>query len=117
MPTAIDNIVDGFPFPTIPPLVGNPTYNTIAEVNLKLSSNAASVQSNLGCGNLGLLQLNVSPALYNTLSVTDFFVPVNPGSATEIPNNSTGSQITELCYDLDTNTTLFNEYDRTDKAI
>ena len=65
MPTAIDKIVDGFPFPTILPIIGTPTYNTINEVNLKLNSNAPSVQSNLGCGTLGLLQLTVSPTVYN----------------------------------------------------
>ena len=96
MPTAIDKIVDGFPFPTIPPIVGNPTYNTIAEVNLKLNSNSASVQSNLGCGTLGLLQLTVSPAVYNNLYATPFIVPINPGSSPYIPANSTGAQITEL---------------------
>ena len=85
MPTAIDKIVDCFPFPTITPIVGNPTYNTIAEINLKLNSNSASVQSNLGCGTLGLLQLNVSPAIYNTLSVTPFVLLVNPGSVPIIP--------------------------------
>ena len=80
MLTAIYNIVDGFLFPTIPPIVGTPTYNTIVEVNLKLNSNAASVQSNLGCVTLGLLQLTVSPANYNTFSSIAFIVPVNPGS-------------------------------------
>ena len=85
MPTAIDNIVDGFLFPTILPIFGTPTYNTIAEVNLKLNSNAASVQSNLGCGTLWLLQLTVSPAVYNTVSTIAFIVTFNP--------NSTGAQI------------------------
>ena len=117
MPTAIENIVNGFTFPTIPPIVGTPTYNTIAEVNLKLNSKAASVQSNLSCGTLGLLQLTVSPTVYNTLSVPAFFVPVNPGSAPDIPTNSTGSQITELRYDFDTAAALFNKYDRTNKAL
>ena len=116
MPTAINKIVDGFPFPTIPPIIVTPTYNTIAEVNLKLNSNAASVQSNLGCGTLSLLQLTVSPALYNTLSITAFVVPVNPGSAPDIPANSTVAQITELHYDFDTAAALFNEYDRTDRT-
>ena len=60
MPTYIDKIVDGFPFPTIPPIFGTPTYNIIAEFNFKLNSNSASVQSNLGCGTLVLLQLTVS---------------------------------------------------------
>ena len=55
MPTSNDKIMDDFPFPTISPIVGTPTYHTISEVNLKLNSNASSVQSNLGCGTLGLL--------------------------------------------------------------
>ena len=78
MPTAINKIVDGFPFPTILPIVGTPTYNTIAEVNLKLNSNSAYVQSNLGCGTLGLLQLTVSPAIYNPFSSIAFIVPSTP---------------------------------------
>ena len=100
MTTAIDKIVDGFPFPMIPPIFWTPTYNTIAKVNLKLNSNVASVQSNLYCGTLGLLQLTVSPAVYNTLSSTAFIVNVNPGSEPIIPDNSTGAQITKLCYKL-----------------
>ena len=102
MPTAIDKIADGFTFPTIPPTIGTPTYYTIAKVNLKLNSNSASVQSNLGCGTLGLIQLTVSPTVYNTFSSVTFIVPINPGSVLIIPSNSTGSQITELCYDFDT---------------
>ena len=117
MPTAINKIVDGFPLPTIPPIIGTPTYNTIAEVNLKLSSNSASVQSNLGCGTLGLLQLTVSPAVYNTLSVTSFVVTVNPGSVPIILANPSGAQTTELCYAFDTDAVFFNKYDRTDKAL
>ena len=117
MPTAIGKIVDGFLFPTIPPIVGTPTYNTIAEVNLKLNSNSASVQYNLGCSTLGLLQLTVSPAVYNTLSSTAFIVPIKPGSVTIISANSTGAQITELCYAFDTASALFNKYDRTNKAL
>ena len=117
MPTSIDKIVDGFPFPTIPPIVGTLTYNTIFEVNLKLNLNSASVQSDLGCGNLGLLQLTVSPAVYNTLSFTAFIMPVNPGSVPIIPANSTGAQITKLCYAFYTASALFNEYNRTNKAL
>ena len=88
MPTAIKKIVDSFPFPTIPSIFGTPTYNTIAEVNLKLKSNSASVQSNLGCGTLGLLQLTVSPAVYNNLLYIPFIVPFNPGSKLKCPQLS-----------------------------
>ena len=110
-------MVDSFPFSTIPLIVGTPTYNTIAKVNLKINSNSASVQSNLGCVTLGLLHLTVSPAVYNTLSFIPFIVPVNPGSIPIITDNSTGAQITELCYAFDIASALFNEYDRTDKAL
>ena len=99
------------------PIVGNPTYNSIAEVNLKLNSNAASFQSNLGCRTLSLLHLTVSPAVYNTLSYIAFIVPVNPGFEPIIPANSTSAQITELRYAFDTASALFNNYDRTDKAL
>ena len=109
MPTAIDKIVDGFPFPTIPPIFGTPTYHTISEVNFKLNSNAASVKSNLGCGTLGLLQLTVLPVVYNTLSVTAFVMTINLGSSPDIPANSTGAQITKICYAFDTGAALFNE--------
>ena len=34
---------------------------------------------------------NVSPPVYNTLSHTDFIVPINPGSVPIIPANSTGT--------------------------
>ena len=117
MSTTIDKIVYGFPFQTIPPIVGTPTYNTIAEVNLKLNSNPASIQSNLGCGTLGLLQLTVSPAVYNTFLSNAFIVPINPGSVLIISANSTGAQITKPRYAFDTASALFNKYDRTDKAL
>ena len=63
MPSSIKNIMDGFPFPTIDPIIGTSDYESIAEIHLKLNLNAASIQSNLGCGTFGLLILTVSPAV------------------------------------------------------
>ena len=117
MPTAIDKIVDGFPFPTISPIIGSPKYETISKVHLKLNSNAASVQSNLGCGTLGLLHLTVSPAVYATLSATTFIAPVNPGADPTIPSITSGPQITNLQYSHEVSTAVFNKYDQTDKAL
>ena len=71
MPSTIDKIVEGFPFPTIDPIIGEPNYEKIAEVHLKLNSNAASVQSNLGCGTLGLLYLTLKPAVYATVAANN----------------------------------------------
>ena len=109
--------MDSFPFPTIPPIIGTPTYNTIAEVNLKLNPNSASVKSNLGCVILGLLQLTVSPAVYNTLFSIASIVSVNPGYLPIIPANSTDAQITKLRYASENASKLFNEHNCTNKAL
>ena len=88
--------MDGFPFPTIDPIIGTPDYESIADIHLKLNSNAVSVQSNLGCGTLGLLFLTVSPAVYATLSTTEFVPPDNPVPKPIIPTGSTGAAIANL---------------------
>ena len=117
MPTTIDKIVDSFPFQTINPIVGTPTYQTIAEAHLKLNSNAASVHSNIGDGALGLIYLTLSPAVYNTLSATVFLAPVNPGASAVVPAGSTAAQISELHYAHTIAETVLHDYDRTDKAL
>ena len=66
MPSLIKKTVDIFPFPTINPIVRTPDYESIADIDLGLNSNAVSVQSNLGCRTLGLLILTVFPAVYAT---------------------------------------------------
>ena len=115
MPSSIENFVDRFPFPTINPIIGTPDYKSIADIHLKLNSNAASVQSNLGCGTLGLLFLTVSPAVYATLSTTKFVLPVNPGPEPIIPTGST--PIADLRYHHTTSTKIFTKYENTDKAL
>ena len=50
MPTAINKSLDGFLLPKIAPIIEDLNYETIAEGHLKLNSNAASVQLNLGWG-------------------------------------------------------------------
>ena len=109
--------MDGFPLFTISPIIGAPNYEKIVEVHLKLNSNAASVQSNLGCGTLGLLHITVSPAVYTTLLSTTFIAPVNPIAEPTIPLIVLGSHITNLQYIHDVATAVFNEYDRTEKAL
>ena len=117
MPSSIKKIVDGFPFPMIDPIIGTPDYKRITDIHLKLNSNAASVQSNLGCGTLGLLFLTVSPVVYATLSTTMFVLPVNPGPEPIIPTGSTGAVIADLRYHHTEATKIFTEYENTDKAL
>jgi hypothetical protein len=117
MPSTLDRIIESFPHPTIMPIVGQPTYETLAEVHLKLNTNAASVQSHLGNGLLGLLYLTVSPAVYNTQSAVNFTPPANPGPSPIIPANSTGPQIADIRRQHDIATALYKQYDATDKAL
>jgi hypothetical protein len=117
MPTDIDKIVDGFPHPTITPIIGIPTYESIAELNLHLNANAASVQSNLGDGQLGLLALTVSPAIYNTLSAIAFIPPANPGTTPNIPPNTTAAVTATIVRQHNTDSILFREYRATDNAL
>ena len=109
--------MDSFLFPTISLIIGALNYEKISEVNLKLNSDAASVQSNLGYGTLGLLHLTVSPVVYVTLLATAFIDPVNPGAEPTIPLIMSGPQITNLRYVHDVATSVFNEYNLTDKAL
>ena len=117
MPTDIDKVVDGFPHPTVVPILGVPNYESIAALNLKLNANAASVQSNLGDGLLGLLYLTITPAEYNTLSAIAFEPPANPGSAPEVPDDATDNQIAAIVRTHSTALQLFREYTATDKAL
>ena len=99
------------------PIIGTPDYESIADIHLKLNDNAASVQSNIGCGTLGLLFLTVLPAVYATLSTTTFVPPVNPGPEPSIPTGSTGAAIADLRYQYTKATKIFTEYENTDKAL
>ena len=113
----IENNLEGFPFQTIDPIFGAPTYKKIAKVHLKLNSNAASVHSNLGNGTLGILYLTLSTAVYSNLFSTNFALTVNPGAAPMIPTGSTVPQKYDLRYAFTTSEKLFTEYYCTDKAL
>jgi hypothetical protein len=117
MPSDHDVIIVGFPHPTIPPILGVPTYATIADTHLKLNANAASVFSSLGDGAHGLLALTVSVAVYNTQSAIAFVAPTNPGPQPNIPNGLTGNQIAAATRTHTENHRLWKEYLATDKAL
>ena len=73
-----EKILEKFPYPTIQPITGKPSYDTLAAVHLKLNTNAALVHSNRGNRQLEYLALTVKDAVYNTLSPIPFIIPVNP---------------------------------------
>ena len=111
------DILEGFPHPTITPVIGIPTYESIADLNLKLNANAASVHSNLGDGAHGLLALTIDPAVYNTISPILFVPPANPGVNPLIPALSTNAIITKLTRQHSSSLKTWQEYQSTDKAL
>jgi hypothetical protein len=118
MPQEHDNNINAFLHPSIPPILGIPSYSTIAELHLKLNANAASVFSSLGDGSThGLLALTVSDTIYNMPSATPFVHPVNPGPQPIIPAGATGPQILAITRDHTKTHQIWKEYLTTDKNL
>ena len=115
--STIDRIFENISFPTILTIVGEPNYETIAEVHFKLNANSASIQSNFGDGHLGLLFLTVSPAVYNTLSTTAFVPPVNPSATAIITAGATAAATANERWSFTDATALFKKYDSVDKFL
>jgi hypothetical protein len=99
MVAKMDPIAEVFPHPLLPPIIGIPTYELIAELHIQLKGNAASVQSNLGDGQPGLLH------------------PVNPGTTPNIPAGTTAAVASRLVRQFSYDTIIFREYNATDNAL
>ena len=80
MPMSLEKIVVYFSHPTVPPIVGQPSYKMISELKLKLNTDVASIYSHRGDGRLGLLYLTLKPEVYNTQSATQFGASSQPRS-------------------------------------
>ena len=82
-----------------------------------LNTNAASIHSNRGNGQLGLIFLTLSGAVYATLSSTPFVPPVNPGQNPDMTLGVTGPQIAEIRRKHKEALDEFTTYNNTDKAL
>ena len=116
-PTSEEKILENFTHTTIEPIIGKPTYETLASVHLKLNTNAASVHLHHGNGQLGYLALTVKEAVYNTLSSMPFIPPTNPGQHPTILPGATGLQIADIRRQHDKAFEEFKTYSNTDKAL
>jgi hypothetical protein len=116
--TSVEAFIESFPHPIIPPIEGLPTYESITDVTRLLNTNAASVHSELGGGQLGHLALTISPAIYATLSAIPFVEPANPGPVPIlVPNVGTAVQIQGLIRDHKESLRLWREYNNVDAAL
>ena len=114
---SVDAIRDSFPFPTIPSLTGQPTYESIRAFHMKLKSNAASIPSTLGGGNHGLLGLVLAGPTYQLFTGHAFALPINPGAVPVIPAGATAAHTGEIVRQHAENLRIFQETQRTDQAL
>ena len=117
MPSALDKIMESFPHPTVSPIFGQSSYETIAELQLKMNTNSASIYSHRGNGRIGLLFLTVKPAVYNTQSTVTFDPSKNPGQNHTIPTGSTVLQIADIRRRHKDQFDEFQTYQQTDRTL
>ena len=113
MSSALDKIVKSFLHPTATPIVRQPSYEKITELQLKLNTNAASIYSHRGNGRLGLLFFMVKPAVYNTQATETIDPPTNPGQ-------NTGSTSLQIAYIRRRHKDQFDDfqtYQQTDQTL
>ena len=75
-------------FPRNPPrIVGMPSFDTLRTLEKAIKANASSVQSDLGGGAHGHLELVLDDATYHNLTGQHYIRPAHPG-ALNIPNGT-----------------------------
>ena len=108
MPTIdINKIIIGFPRPTVDPIIGLPSYDTIKDLHVQLNANTASVFNNLGYGQHDFLRLTVSDAQYNSVSAIPFVQSMNPGLTAPSDLNAIASHIKQAIDKRELQTELF----------
>ena len=116
----IESVISAFPYASIKPIVGAPTYESINEVATLLKANASAIHTENGGGQLGYLALTVSPAVYALLAPnTPFVIPVNPGATPPALANAnpTAAQITENIRQHAARLSLFRHYNTVNSAL
>jgi hypothetical protein len=90
----VEDIIVSFPHPILPPVQGEPDYQTIHAIRKSLQANSRAIDTHLGGGTLGHLGLIVSDASYAMIAPetdagpTLWASPTSPGRA---PANTDGT--------------------------
>ena len=112
-----DRIIEGFPYQTITPVVGQICFETITLIGFFLSNNAESIISHHGNGTLGLLWFTVSDAVYNTLFLVPFIPPLNTGTIPVVPAGSIQFQINSIADLHKREAATFKDFGNTDQVF
>ena len=115
--TTVESVLESFPNPRVPPIVGRPTQQSIQALTQLLYENAASVYSALGGGAHGHLGVIMNAVQYNTLVGANYIAPLNPGGTPVIPAGSTGPQIQRIQAQFRNETELYKLHTNVDGAM
>jgi hypothetical protein len=72
-------MIDGWPYPELPIMTAEPSYEDIAMMQNRLNANFLSIPSNTGGGRHGHLGLLMTPGQYTAISPTPFGAAADPG--------------------------------------
>jgi hypothetical protein len=92
--STVEDVMASFPHPVIPPVQGDPDYQTIHATRKFLQANSRAIDTHLGGGTLGHLGLIISDASYATIAPTTDDGPtlwINPQEAGRAPSNTDGT--------------------------
>ena len=110
-------IMSSFPYHTIDPIIGLPTYQKKQELHAKLNANAASIYTNLCNGSHGLLRLTVSGAQCNSVSLVSFLVLANPSAISTYSLNTIAAKQAKETEVHDMTIKVFREYSLADNTL
>jgi len=109
---------NSFPHPTLAKIEGRPDNATLTANRNQIKDNAASIPSDLGGGQHGLLGSVLPHAMYATIAVGQQFVPpAFPGTSPVIPPNVTEFQYREILRLHNENLVKWRNYTNAQQAM
>ena len=112
-----EKIIESFLHPTILPIIGQPTYETIAPVHSQLNADSASAHSHRVNGQLSLLNLTFQGEVFNTFSDVEFVLSVNLGQHPVTPEGNIGPAAASILKEYHEKSKEFLIYDQTYKEL
>jgi hypothetical protein len=92
--STVEDVMASFPHPILPPVEGEPDYQTINATRKFLQANSRAIDTHLGRGTLGHLGLIISDASYAMIALTTADAPtfwVTPNSPGRAPATADGT--------------------------
>jgi hypothetical protein len=96
----VEDVISSLPHPILPPVTGEPDYHTLNSIRKMLRANARSIDTHLGGGAFGYIDVIISDGAYEIISpLTSWENPEFSGRApAAIEGGGTAAQISAEKY-------------------